>query len=627
MPSYPEQVPSSPSESDQLPMPSDSEPDTSPINMIKIHSLLNPLSGKRNVDAQPSTNPSPTPTLTIDNSSVVSTPQPEQHSAPSQQRRKKLGKYNAVFILGTTIGPVAYPPYEVKDYQLSLTAQEKRELLEQHARFLVYPSTNGNDGSIADYPRHVPYSSKKKNFQQDTGRDAFHGKSSIPTVLGGTNIDLGYAVFQYIFHIPWDSDKQEYVVMWDYQVGLVRITSFFKACKYAKVSPSKSNESIFGTTTDVTLRTTPAKAIAVNPGLERLSHSITGGAIAAQGYWMPYSCARAVCLTFCYHIRWALTPIFGPSFVEECIQPESPDFGKFKIDPEIVRRAAVEADSWRLSSSPSRTATPLSQDQSREVPRIVPRDNIIAGKQLRPRLQNPTFRLDSPFKSESEEEEYVDDDDDDDDDDGDNGYTYKTPRLTSPQLSPKSKYHSPSGVTAWTSINKYSPYHSSKTPKSGASVNRLDNPFLTQPYRSPATSWRAADPRNGVADISSGVHNPKLTQPTICSEVFQGAEQAGRKTLPSTSMSSHICNDNNNEYNVSEPQTTLQTLKRKCSLLSSNTTPFPSSSGWAHTDVAGNETKKRQKHYTDEDFEAARWLLNLCKHPKEHDNKEKKDRN
>ena len=32
-----------------------------------------------------------------------------------------------------------------------------------------------------------------------------------------------------------DCDKEPHVVMWDYNVGLVRITSFFKSLKHSKV--------------------------------------------------------------------------------------------------------------------------------------------------------------------------------------------------------------------------------------------------------------------------------------------------------------------------------------------------------------------------------------------------------
>lgn len=45
-----------------------------------------------------------------------------------------------------------------------------------------------------------------------------------------------HAVFQYTFCVPEDHDGKSYVVMWDYDNGLVRITPFFKACKYSKVS-------------------------------------------------------------------------------------------------------------------------------------------------------------------------------------------------------------------------------------------------------------------------------------------------------------------------------------------------------------------------------------------------------
>lgn len=45
------------------------------------------------------------------------------------------------------------------------------------------------------------------------------------------------AVFQYTFKMP--GDDREYTVMWDYNIGLVRITPFFKCCKYSKVSQAR----------------------------------------------------------------------------------------------------------------------------------------------------------------------------------------------------------------------------------------------------------------------------------------------------------------------------------------------------------------------------------------------------
>lgn len=68
--------------------------------------------------------------------------------------------------------------------------------------------------------------------------------------------------------------------MWDYNIGLVRITPFFKCCKYSKVSgccPASPEPAL------TCQQTTPAKMLNLNPGLKEITHSITGGALAAQG--------------------------------------------------------------------------------------------------------------------------------------------------------------------------------------------------------------------------------------------------------------------------------------------------------------------------------------------------------
>jgi hypothetical protein len=68
--------------------------------------------------------------------------------------------------------------------------------------------------------------------------------------------------------------------MWDYNIGLVRITPFFKCCKYSKVKFSVMQSIVFPL---INHQTTPAKMLNMNPGLKEITHSITGGALAAQG--------------------------------------------------------------------------------------------------------------------------------------------------------------------------------------------------------------------------------------------------------------------------------------------------------------------------------------------------------
>ena len=72
--------------------------------------------------------------------------------------------------------------------------------------------------------------------------------------------------------------------MWDYNIGLVRITPFFKCCKYSKVC--FSSNLVLDHLTD-SHQTTPAKMLNMNPGLKEITHSITGGALAAQGKPTP----------------------------------------------------------------------------------------------------------------------------------------------------------------------------------------------------------------------------------------------------------------------------------------------------------------------------------------------------
>ena len=110
------------------------------------------------------------------------------------------------------------------------------------------------------------------------------------------------------------------------------------------------------------LQTVPAKVIAQNPGLTELCHSITGGSIVAQGgckaaitgeegyltifagYWMPFEAAKAIAATFCWKIRFALVPMFGPAFVDLCTHPSDPAYKRFTIDSTLVKRCARETN-------------------------------------------------------------------------------------------------------------------------------------------------------------------------------------------------------------------------------------------------------------------------------------------
>ncbi|TVY56466.1 hypothetical protein LCER1_G002215 [Lachnellula cervina] len=301
--------------------------------MFSVASLLNPVKSEPRGIRLPS---SPSSSLCTSSSTHGSPQLPTQPLV----KKQKMTKDGAIFAKGKIKGEVRYPPFENLD----------EEAMREVQKFQVFPL-----GEIQEYCRHIPYNSEKKSFLDKTGRESFE-------------------VFQYTFKVP--GDDKDYTVFWDYNIGLVRITPFFKCCKYSK--------------------TTPAKMLNMNPGLKEITHSITGGALAAQGYWMPYSCALAVCTTFCAHIAGALIPIFGPTFPSLCVPPEAPEHGRWSIDPAIVVEATAEAENYRAQyssfSTPKSARESYSPQQRISEMRTTPPN----GLSRRLRLKR-TFGGDSPY--------------------------------------------------------------------------------------------------------------------------------------------------------------------------------------------------------------------------------------
>ncbi|KAJ5220495.1 hypothetical protein N7468_009699 [Penicillium chermesinum] len=203
------------------------------------------------------------------------------HQASNTRQKKPKGVKDApIFRLGPTTGVVRYAPHEARDQRLTAI----------YERFRLYPMNRQlrdgtREGNIVDYPRPIPYQSEKKDFYQKTGRDSFH-------------------VFQYTFSLPGSDDK--WTVMWDYNIGLVRTTHLFKCMEFAKARILYSSSS----------------NVEANEGLRDICHSITGGALAAQGYWMPFEAAKYVASRFCWDIKEVLIPMFGHDFPDMCQKPK-----------------------------------------------------------------------------------------------------------------------------------------------------------------------------------------------------------------------------------------------------------------------------------------------------------------
>lgn len=64
---------------------------------------------------------------------------------------------------------------------------------------------------------------------------------------------------------------------------------------------------------------------------------------------MPFETAKALATTFCWEIRFLLTPLFGLDFPDMCIPPtDRVNFGRMVIDPKIIQEATEIARRYRL---------------------------------------------------------------------------------------------------------------------------------------------------------------------------------------------------------------------------------------------------------------------------------------
>jgi len=73
---------------------------------------------------------------------------------------------------------------------------------------------------------------------------------------------------------------------------------------------------------------------------------------------MPFEAAKALAATFCWEIRYALTPIFGPAFISQCTHPNDPAFKRYTIDPSIIRACAAQRRSNTTGNAARKVSHP-----------------------------------------------------------------------------------------------------------------------------------------------------------------------------------------------------------------------------------------------------------------------------
>lgn len=159
-----------------------SEETAKPVNthMLRINNLLNPMKNSNN-QADGSTCLRTTPAYTVNEFTSTPTPGPDTPPIPASTKRQKNGKGKPVTKRTMPKGVVNYRPYECNQNVVCADPNLRQEIIDQHRRFQV--SIEG-EGLIRDYPKHIPYTSDKKEFHNKTGRDAFECLLLCLLVLG-----------------------------------------------------------------------------------------------------------------------------------------------------------------------------------------------------------------------------------------------------------------------------------------------------------------------------------------------------------------------------------------------------------------------------------------------------------
>lgn len=139
-------------------------------------------------------------------------------------------------------------------------------------------------------------------------RKSIPSESDIGKRKYSTNIDERnfLTVFEYVVNNNW--------IIWDYYSGLVHLTGLWKAVGNAKADIVKLVDS--------------------SPELAFKVKRIRGGFLKIQGTWVPYDIARKLASKFCYSIRYALVPLFGEAFIDECLKPDERGFGQLRLNVE-----------------------------------------------------------------------------------------------------------------------------------------------------------------------------------------------------------------------------------------------------------------------------------------------------
>ncbi|VEU21778.1 DEKNAAC102302 [Brettanomyces naardenensis] len=199
-------------------------------------------------------------------------------------------------------------------------------------------------------------------------RDLLPKPNSIPRRKYSTSIDPRNFLTVYEYQIG------DHWVIWDYHSGLVHLTGLWKAVGNNKADIVKLVES--------------------SPELEKDLRRIRGGYLKIQGTWVPYSVAKTLASKFCYTIRYALIPVFGPEFVDMCLKPDEIGFGMLRMH---VTEADMKRKRTRRRSSATRKVVGVNAKRATKIAPKKDARQVLSRHPLPQHQQQPQIAKYSPY--------------------------------------------------------------------------------------------------------------------------------------------------------------------------------------------------------------------------------------
>lgn len=250
---------------------------------------------------------------------------------------------------------------------------------------------------------------------------------------------------------------------------------------------------------------------------------------------MPYEAAKALAATFCWRIRYALTPLFGTDFPDMCLSPQQSGFGQMLIDACVIEQAARNAQRYRMlelqSKANNKSGMTLAPESSfKSSPSSVSSSVPKSRGRGRPRSSSALTRKAESVNASSDHQGARRTDDDDDSEES----SCPSHRLLTGTVSPSQR-----GSSSFTPINGAPPLPSSlNRAHEHAGVKTDDH------YNSSLSPSSTPPPKSRK--------RPFLPSPSKILAAVSGSRR--RRILPSKCRHSPLDNDSDDEYDSSNAE-------------------------------------------------------------------------